>query len=203
MPPTGKFTPDSIDVAYEHQSTNGYLHRQSITTPILADVDRLLVDEATSDSVVTNSTTFVAQPDVARNITITPGGTTADVAAGNYVVTGTNIRNEVISDTIVIAANASTLQSGIKAFKTVTNILFPIQDGAAATFKVGVGDVLGLDRILQGNEVLLATLDGVYETTRPTVVTSTSLVESNTIDISGTLDGAKDVVVAMVTKEIT
>lgn len=198
---TDLFQPFNNYVANAFRAKNGWVQRQRILIPILADTDRLKAATATSSSVVTNITTFLAQPDVARNITLLPGGTTADVAAGSYVITGTNIRGEVITDTITIAANASTLQSGTKAFKTVTNVLLPIQDGAAATFEVGVGDVLGLDHCMIGNEVLAATLNGVYETTRPTVVADNDEVEKNTVDINGTLDGAKDVVVVYMTKD--
>lgn len=194
--------PQSRSLRKEHVASEGYVRRQHIEAPILADADRVLNDQATSDSEATTVTSFLAQPDVPRNITITPGGTTTDVAAGDYVITGTNIRGDVITETIAIAANASTVQAGTKAFKTVTSIEFPIQDGAAATFDVGVGDVLGLDRCMQGNEVILATLAGVYETTRPTVVADADEVEKNTIDINGTLDGSKDVVAVYVTKDI-
>ena len=198
-----KKTPHSKDVVGETQSAFGYIRRQVWTDPILADVDRLLADNVSSSSVVTTVTSFLAQPDHPRNITITPTGTTTDVAAGNYVITGTNIRGEVITDTIVIAANASTLQSGTKAFDTVTSFLIPIQDGAAATFDLGVGDVLGLDRAMSGNEVIMATADGVYETTRPTVTFSSTAVESNTIDIDTSLDGSVDVVAVFVSTEKT
>lgn len=187
----------------EVQSAFGYVRRQKWTNPVATDADRLANDVATSDSVITTVTSFLAQPDFARKITITPGGTTTDVAAGNITVTGTNIRGEVITEDVAIAANASAAVVTTKAFKTVTSVVFPIQDGAAATFDIGVNDALGLDRCMAGNEVMLATADGVYETTRPTVTFNATDVSKNTIDLNTALDASVDVVAVYVSVEKT
>lgn len=194
--------PNKVTIRKENQSSLGYFRRQKWTGILQAAADAFLDDQATSDSVATTVTEFDAQPDFPRNVTITPGGTTTDVAAGNYVITGTNIRDEVITETIAIAANASTLQAGAKAFKTITSILFPIQDGAAATFDVGFGDKMGLDRCMDGNEVLYATVAGVYETTRPTVVGDADEVEKNTVD-TNTAMNASNLVVGFIASEVT
>ena len=187
----------------ENQSAFGYLRRQVWTNPVLADVDRLKGAQATSASVITTVTTFLAQPDFARNITITPGGTTADVPAGDVTVTGTNIRGEVITEAITIAANATGLQSGVKAFKTVTNIHLPVRATSGDTLAVGVGDALGLDRCMQGDEVVMMTAAGVYEATRPTVVADNDEVEKNTVNPNSSLDGAVDFVAVFVSTEKT
>lgn len=196
-------TPYGKRVTGEVQSAFGYKRRQKWTDPIAASATRIKALTATSNSVVTNFTTFAAQPDFARFVSITPGGTTTDVAAGDYVITGTNIRDEVITDTLVFAANDSAAQISVKAFKTVTNVLLPVQDGAGATFSVGVTDALGLDRCMEGNEVELVTLDGVYETTRPTVTFHATDISKNTIDPNTALNAAKDVVAIFTTIEKT
>lgn len=186
----------------EYLTARGFIRRQQWTAPVAADPDRVLNDQATSSSVITTVTSFVAQPDFPRNVTITPGGTTADVPAGDITVTGTNIRDEVITEALTLAANASTLKAGLKAFKTVTSIVFPIQDGAAATYDVGIADVLGLDRAILGDTVLAVTADGVYETTRPTVVANAN-VESSTMDPNTAADAAVDFVSYYITQELT
>ena len=169
------------------------IEERSLSAPILADTDRILADQATSTS-ETEVTSFLAQPDVCRNITVTPGGTTTDVAAGNVTVTGTNVYGETITEDLAFAADASSATSGAKAFCTVTKVVFPAQDGTGATFDVGVGDVLGLHRCMDAaGHVLFATLGGTYETTRPTCVADVDEVEKNTCDLNGTLDGSKDV----------
>lgn len=170
------------------------IEKQAIDNAILADNDRLKVDQATSASVITTVTSFLAQPDVCRNITITPGDTTADVPAGDITVAGTNFFGASITEAITLAANATGLQSGAKAFCTVSSVVFPIQDGSGATYKVGVGDVLGLKRCMSNaGQVLHAVFDSAYETTRPTCVADADEVEKNTCDINGTLNGAKDI----------
>lgn len=185
------------------QSTAGYIRRQYWTNAVATDADRLKNDLATSDSLVTTVTTFLAQPDFARQITITPGGTTTDVPAGDVTITGTNIRGEVITDTITFAANASTVGATLKAFKTVTSIVFPVQDGASATYDVGVNDVLGLDRCMSEAAVIDCYVDGVRETTAATVTFNATDVSKNTIDTNTALNAARDISAIFIATEVT
>lgn len=163
--------------------------RADLESPVVADVDRLLNDQATSNSAITTVTSFLAQPDVPRSISITPGGTTTDVPAGDVTITGTDIGDNVITDTITFAANASTAGHTAKAFKTVTSIVFPIQDGAAATYDVGVSDKIGLPDKLSVNSVVAAYIDGVREATAPSVTVSATVLALNTIDLSTAYSG--------------
>jgi hypothetical protein len=140
-----------------------------------------------SETVVT--TTEITNPPCPRNLVITPGGTTADVKAASITVTGTNMADEVITETFAFLANATGATTGAKAFKTVTSISIPAQDGAGATFAVTFGDKLGLPYKFSVKPVLWATFGGVIETTVPTVAVSSTAVESNTIDLNTALDG--------------
>jgi len=80
------------------------------------------------------------------------------------------------------------------AFASVTSIVFPIQDGPNALYDVGVIDVLGMKRCMNyAGHLLFSTFDGAYESTRATVTADADEVEKNTVDINGTLDGAKDI----------
>ncbi len=179
-------------------ASQAMLEAQRIAAPVLADDDRIKTTYAgaTSAAVVT-LTSFTAQPDVPRNITITPTGTTTDVESCAIVVNGTNFLNAAISETITFAANASALVAGAKAFKTVSSVVFPAdcESGAfGATWVIGVGDVLGLKRCMaQAGNVAWAVFDGAYEGTRPTCIADADEVEKNTCDINGTLNGAKNV----------
>lgn len=185
------------------QVASGYLRVQRWTNPLAASATRLKTNQATSNSATTVVTSFTAQPDFARKITITPGGTTADVPAGDVTIVGTNIRGESITDVITFAANASTLGSTAKAFKTVTSITFPIQDGGAATYNIGISDALGLDRCMREAAVLDAYADGVRETTAATVTFDSDEVEKNTVDLNTALNAAVDVAVAFIATELT
>lgn len=175
-------------------ATQAMIEYQRIPIPVLADADRLKDDQASSSSATTTVTTFLAQPDVPRNITLTTGGTTGDCKAGNVVVTGTNFFGRTITENLAVTDNQAGATAGAKAFKTVTSILIPIQDGNGCTYDFGVGDVLGLKRCMkQAGDVIWAVFNGAYEATRPTCLANASAVESNTCDINGTLDGAKNV----------
>lgn len=155
-----------------------------------ADVDAILDGQASAADKVTTVTKFLAQPPYPRNLTITPGGTTADVKAGSITVTGTNIKNEVISEDFAFLENATAATVGAKAFKSVTSVVIPAQDGAGATFDVGFGDKLGLPFMADENTVIQVVVDGVIETTAPTVVFDVDEIEKNTVDLNSALDGS-------------
>lgn len=184
------------------QQANGYIRRQKWTHPIATSATALKVLTATSAS-TTTTITPTTQPDFARVITVTPGGTTADVAAGSYVVTGTNIRGEAMTETLTFLANATGAQTTTKAFKTVTSVLCPIQDGAAATFSIGVADALGLDRCMSEAALIDFYTDGVRETTAATVTFSATDVALNTVDPDTALANTKNFVAIFVPTELT
>jgi len=142
-----------------------------------------------SASAVTTVTTAITNPPCPRNITITPGGTTADVAACDITITGTNYQDKVITSAITFAANASTIVAGTKAFKTVTSISIPIQDGAAATFAIGFGELIGLPVMLTEKPLVFALDDGAIMTA-PVIAYDSDEIEKNTIDLNGSLDGS-------------
>jgi hypothetical protein len=189
-------------LADQYQSPNGYLVTDEWVDVALASATALSTATATSASATTTVTTFTAQPDFPRNIVITPGGTTASVPAGDVVVTGTNIRGEVITENFTFAADASTATTGTKAFKTVTSIVYPIQDGAGATYNVGTGAKLGLSRKMKADNVMSGSANGTYEATRPVGVYSTSAIESNIITFTTAFDGSKDMRANYVSHEL-
>ena len=182
----------SKKIVGELQSSFGYIRRQSWTNPVATDTDRILNDAIDNST----HTTFLAQPDFARTLSLVFSGAGTEV----IVVNGTNIRGEVITESVTM--NGETPVLTLKAFKTVTSIVVPDTAGGR-TLDVGVTDALGLDRCMAGNEVLLATAGGVYETTRPTVVSHATDVSKNTIDINTALDAAVDVVAVFVSTEKT
>jgi hypothetical protein len=180
----------------------GYIVSDEWTNVATASATLLKTGQATSASVTTTVTSFAAQPDVARNIVITPGGTTADVPAGDVVVTGTNTRGETITENFTFAANASSATTGSKAFKTVTSVVFPVQDGAAATYDIGTGVKLGLSRKMTADKYINGSCDGTYEATRATVAYSASAVESNTVTFNTAPNATRDYVANYISNEL-
>jgi hypothetical protein len=134
-------------------------------------------------------TTAINQPDVPRNITATVAASTAnDVKAISVVITGTNAEDTVITETLpAFTDNTPGAVAGLKAFKTVTSILIPAHDGATALTSIGFGDVIGIGHRLAGNTVIAAYLNRVLEGTAPTIVTSATVLESNTADLNSNL----------------
>jgi len=182
-------------------ATQVLLEKQTMTTPILASTTYVIASHAgpTSAAVATISS-FTNQPDVPRNIVITPGSnatTTADVESCVVTVTGTDYFSAVLTETFTFEANASTAVTGSKAFKTLSSVAFPAdcESGSfAATWSVGVGTKLGLKRCMEDSGHLAwISVDGTYEGTRPTIANSSTAVSGNTIIPSTAMNGAKDV----------
>src|ERR1700758_992886 len=71
--------------------TQYLLEHDLITNPALGSGLTILNAGTAATSAATTFSTFAAQPDVPRNVVLTPGGTTANVGAGTAVVSGTNI----------------------------------------------------------------------------------------------------------------
>jgi hypothetical protein len=136
--------------------------------------------------------TGITNPPSPRNLTATTAGTAADIKAGTVEVTGTNINDEVITETLpTFTVDSATTVVGNKAFKTVTSYIVPDMDGDAATVAIGFGDKLGLPFLSDtgGSTVLLATLAGVREATLPTMVGDADEIEKNTVDLASALAG--------------
>jgi hypothetical protein len=168
----------------------GYLRYNFWSNPVATDADVILPSTAQPASGTTVLTTGFTQPDVPRCLTV--DGNQAS-CTGNLVVAGTDVAGNSIEETIAI--NGTTLVNGLKAFDTITSITIPARGASGDEIFVGVNDKLGLDRALPLNSVILATADGVYETTRPTVTYDKTELAKNTVDINTALDGAKDVMV--------
>ncbi len=175
--------------------TQQMIEKQVVGAPIATITTRIKSGYAgpTSTAAVT-LTSFAAQPDVARNLTITPAGTTGDVEACTVVVTGTNISGATITENFAFLADASTATVGNKAFKTVTSVLWPANcesGGFAATWSIGVGEKIGINHCLaQAGHTVFSTVAGAYETTRATIANDATHVESNTADYNGTMNGS-------------
>lgn len=169
------------------------LEKVTHTAPIAASTVNILSSNlgAISAAAVTVST-FNSQPDVPRNIVVTPGGTTADIAAGNVVITGTDIHGNTISESLAILANGSTALTGSKAFRSVESISFPGEDSPyTASWTVGVGTKLGLSGCLDGaGWYLKGLVDGV-DLTGSTVAADVDEVSKNTIIPNPAPDAAR------------
>lgn len=180
--------------------TQKMVEKQTITNPAAAGSNQVLSASAgnTSAAAATVSS-FAAQPDVPRNLVITPGTSTVDVAACNIVVSGTNYHGVSMSESFAFANNQSGAVTGNLAFKTVTSVLFPAncEDGSfATTWSVGYGEKLGVSHCMDNaGDIFFSLLNGAKEATAPTMaVGATTSVAGVTADFNGTMNGANDFV---------
>jgi len=132
-----------------------------------------------------NKSTFLAQPDVPRNIIATFNASTS----GSIKITGTDISGAAITENLTISS--ATTGASTKAFKTVTRINADLTTGQTnKTLKMGTGDLLGLNSKLATNTVLLAALNDTKEATAPAVTVNSTVLSLNTID-TNTAPGGK------------
>src|ERR1035437_2867860 len=83
-------------------STQQMIEKQTVVAPVVNSAVDMKALTATSATLVTTISTFLAQPDVPRNIVITTGGTTADCKLATIVVNGTNFYGAAISENFAI-----------------------------------------------------------------------------------------------------
>ncbi len=164
-----------------------------IENAVALDDNGILDDHAGAGAAASVTvTTFLAQPDLPRNIVVTPTGTTADIKAGNVVVSGTNASGGLISETFVITDNLATAVVGTKAFKTVTSISLPLEDSPyGGTWDVGWGDKLGLSKCLDSTALIIKSfITATAETI--TATSSATALESNGFTPTNVANGTRD-----------
>lgn len=137
-------------------------------------------------------TSGLADIAVARNVTLTPTGTTANVAAGTAVVTGKSINGAAISENFSITSAQSSATTGSKAFKSVTSVSFPQASGSGVTLSIGIGSKLGIPHCMdRAGEYVFSEFNSVYDTTRGTMAVSSAAAESNTFTSNTSLNGSR------------
>ena len=144
-----------------------------------------------SDGIVTVTTGFTALP-CARNLTATcTAGTAGHVKAVQIAVTGTDASGATLTESLpAFTVDTPGTVTGVKAFKTVTQIVIPAHDGDSVSTKLGFGEKLGLAKKATVDFLALQTsLNGVAEATPATFATSTSVLASNTVDLNSSLNG--------------
>lgn len=71
-----------------------------------------------------------------RKVTFATAGATPADAPANVVITGTDVNDAVISETLSLAQTAATVTS-VNRYKTITSLVYPAADGTGATIAVG------------------------------------------------------------------
>jgi hypothetical protein len=170
----------------------GFIAHEAWTATQAAAASATAVHAADTDTGAEQTiSTDITPPPCARNITATSGGTAADIKAVQIIVTGTDINNQVITETLpIFTVNTATTVLGSKAFKTVTSYVRPAGDSPYGdTVSIGFGDKLGLHYARATLPCIAAFLATVLEATAATIAASLTVLSSNTIDLQSALNG--------------
>ena len=174
--------------SYKHIST------LSLGSPIVDTVDYVKAVQTWDDSGPWTLSTFAAQPDIPRSLSVNPAGT----ISGTFAFTGTNAASATITETLTFAAS-STAQETARAFKTVTSCVVTKTGGANSTYTIGIGGKFGLGIMLTDSaQVVAASINNVRESTYPTLTVSSGTLSLNTVDLQSATAGTAVKVYVMV-----
>ena len=173
------------------------VHAQKWTAPDAPAADNVLTAVTLAELTTTTKVVadFLVQPDFPRALSITGNQTQAKTV----VITGTDIRGNVISDSIVL--NNSSTVNGIKAFKTITSILFPTRTAGGDTVTVGFTDKLGLEMIPAITTAISAHHNGTLEGTLPTITRHATDISQNLADFNSACNADHDQLIVFYTSD--
>jgi len=172
----GSFYPRGTYNSIGGMNPVGQISIDTIPAAETANATRLVNDAYADKYHAVSITSFLGQPDVPRNIKVTPSGS----VTGSLKINGTDIAGSAISEDLSFS-DASAV-STTKAYKTVTAITGAFTQDTNQTMDIGTGDVLGLNTLLPYNTVLMATVNGVREGTAPAVTANSTVLALNTVD---------------------
>lgn len=157
------------------------------------DADGILKEHETSATLVTTATTFLAQPPTPRLITaIVKAADAAEITeAATVKITGTNIADDPIEETLTFTANLATALTTTKAFKTVTSCVFSAQADGTPAINIGWDDSIGLPYMLASKPFALEMFNDAIQFTAGAFTIDADELEKNVYNPNGTLDGNK------------
>ena len=155
------------------------------------DANGILEEHETSTTEITTATVFAHTLPCPRQITaIVKGDNATEVTADStIIINGTNILGKTITETLTFTSNLATAKTTVKAFKTVTSIVFSAQADGTPAFDVGWNEVIGLPFMFTEKPFVLEKFTGVVQYTAGTLTIDDDEIEKNTYDPNGDLDG--------------
>lgn len=174
---------DATSTELPNNSTKTYTPANNGTSPC----DNGSIPASASITTSTGASATVWTLDAPRNLVF---GTTVAAADTVFTITGYDQYKVKMVEAVTIASGDSA-GAGKKAFKYVESIaIYSAGNVTTDTVIVGTGEVLGLPYTLTGTgDFLQASLAGVFESTRPTVVKADATTATSTTgDVRGTID---------------
>ena len=178
-PWAGRHTFGTLSYKNLYSHTVGYTDTSNEVNAANATAIMAATNGATTVTTVTDGLT---DPDVPRALSVTPGGTSADILDSHVTVTGTNVEGKTISEKFNTASGSTTVINGSLAFRTITRVVIGQMGGSGATFSVGTQNKLGVNHKLWLNNTTVK----VYSRTIPygalTLQGAPTVVASDTIE---------------------
>jgi len=171
-----------------------YLVVQKWTAPDAPSADGILASTALTAAVQT-ITTGITNPDFPRVLQIDSDG----AASGDVVITGTNIRGEIVTNTI--ALNTTTAVAGVVAFATIASIQLPVKVASESVF-VGWLDQFGLQSIPMSTTVISEDSNNAADTGGAILTRDADEVEKCLYDPTTEADASVDKVVVYISDEL-
>lgn len=177
---------------------------EEFTNPAAKDDDAILLvkNTLTTTAVVYSGATLDGVVGVAamvppRNIILTTAGLDADFGTANVVVTGKDVNDHVITETLQITAGTNPgVVTGVKAFAKVTSVAVPVMGTHTnGTLKVGFGDLIGLSKKLKtraGLTTVLMEIEAGVKVATGTYADATVGLPNGTYLAANTPDAARD-----------
>ncbi len=194
---TAKIAADAVTVP---KIGTNVLYADDLGAPDVADPNYFLISVVMQATAYTLDQTALAADNPPRNVTVAHTTDTTTDTLGNVVIVGTDVNDASITETMAVSADGTA--TGSKAFKTIVSITTAgwVQAGGVSDLIVaGFGTLCGLSAVhTTADEVgWPATLAGLARTP-DSVAVSATLVEENTISLSGgTYDSSKELRVVM------
>ena len=172
-----------------------YLVVQKWTAPDAPSTDGILASTLLTSAIQT-ITTGITNPDFPRLLEI---DSDAGAATGNVVITGVNIRGEVVTDTI--ALNGTTAVAGVVAFAAITRIQLPVK-AASESVWVGWLDKLGLQSIPWSTDVESEHSNHAVDTGGTVLTRDADEVEKCLFDPTTECDASNDKMIVYLSDEL-
>ena len=194
---TPKINDDAVTVP---KIGSNVLYADDLGAPDLADPNYFLISTVMLATAYTLDQTTLAADNPPRNVTVTHTTDTTTDTLGNVVIIGTDVNDSSITETMAVSADG--VATGTKAFKTIVSVTTAgwVQAGGVSDLlEVGFGTLCGLSAVhANADEVGWPAMLAGLARTPDSVAVSASLVEENTISLSGgTYDSSKKLRVVM------
>ena len=122
---------------------------------------------------------------ICRNVSVT--ATTTSAAGGAFLVSGWDIYNQPMSESITVAASTTTSKYGQKAFKYIASVVPQFSD-STGSYSVGVGDTFGFPMRMDRYEYINYSWNGIVSINQTGFIGAIKTTATTTTgDVRGTL----------------